>query len=540
MPIDRPELPVPPMKWDAWGDEAAATELSAAQLAMVNDLLKVSAADVDAVPFVEVRLRPSTLTADDRSALVAVVGDAHLSTADADRLPRAGGKSTPDLLRRKSRAEQDAPDAVAVPGTEDEIAAILALCARRGIAVVPFGGGTSVVGGLDPIRGSFGRVISLDLRRFDALESLDEINQEAVLGAGLTGPAAEALLTERGFELGHYPQSFRYATIGGFAATRSSGQDSAGYGRFDDMVRALRVITPRGRLELGRPGPKNAAGPDLRQLFLGSEGTFGVITAVRLRVHPVPETKVYEAWTFPDFATGATALRAVEQLGTGPTVLRLSDEVETALNLATVDEAGGDAPAPGGCFAVTVFEGSAAIVAARHGATRDVLLAHGGTSQGADPARHWAQRRFDGPYLRDPLLANGALVETLETATSWTNLVALKQAVTDAIQAAFSTAGSVSLVLCHISHVYDTGASLYFTVVGAQRGDAIEQWTSIKAAVNDVLMSHGGTITHHHAVGADHRNWMTDEIGSVGVEILRAVKATLDPAGILNPGKLIP
>ncbi len=529
------------MKWDGWGDPAQAAELSPAQLSMVNDLLKVSAADVDSTPTDEVRLRPSALAAADRAALVAIVGAAHVSTSDADRLPRAGGKSTLDLLRRKGRGEQDAPDVVVVPGGEDEIVAILALATERGLAVVPFGGGTSVVGGLDPIRGTFDAVISLDLRRFDALESLDETNQEAVLGAGLTGPAAEELIAARGFELGHYPQSFRYATIGGFAATRSSGQDSAGFGRFDDMVRGLRVVTPIGVVEAGRPGPKNAAGPDLRHLFLGSEGLFGVITAVRLRVHPVPAAKAYEAWTFPDFGTGAAALRAVEQLGTGPTVLRLSDEVETALNLATVDEAGAtDAPAPGGCFAVTVFEGTPELVAARHEATRSVLLAHGGTSLGADPAQHWESRRFDGPYLRDPLLANGALVETLETATSWSNLTTLKQAVTETLQAKFAEFDSVSLVLCHISHVYDTGASLYFTVVGAQRADATAQWTSIKAAVNDVLMSTGGTITHHHAVGADHRAWMTDEIGPIGVEILRAVKATLDPAGILNPGKLIP
>ncbi|MDT4918839.1 MAG: alkyldihydroxyacetonephosphate synthase [Pseudonocardiales bacterium] len=536
----QPHLPVPPMKWDAWGDPDRVTELSAAQLRMVHDLLNVSAADIDPVPHAEVRLCPSQLSAADQDALAAIVGAEHLSTADADRLPRAGGKSTLDLLRRKSRDEQDAPDAVVLPGTDGEVAALLAACAERGIAVVPFGGGTSVVGGVDPLRAGFAAVISLDLRRFDALELLDEINQEAILGAGLPAPEAERLLAERGYELGHYPQSYRYATIGGFAATRSSGQDSAGYGRFDDLVRGLRVVTPLGVIDVGSAAPKTAAGPDLRQLFLGSEGAFGVITAVRVRVHRLPETKAYEAWTFPDFAAGAAALRAVEQLGTGPTVLRLSDEVETALNLATVDEAGGDAPAPGGCLSITVFEGPAGLVRARHEATRAVMLEHGGTSLGEEPARRWEEHRFDGPYLRDPLLAEGALVETLETATSWSNLAALKQVVTQTLQAKFTEFDSVSLVLCHISHVYDTGASLYFTVIGAQRGDAIAQWSQIKSAVNDALVGNGGTITHHHAVGADHRHWMTDEVGAVGVEILRAVKERLDPAGILNPGKLIP
>lgn len=535
-----PQLPVPPMTWDAWGDPAQATELSDSQLAMVNDLLKVSARDVHAVARDDVRLRPSALRPDDVDALSAVVGSQHVSTADADRLPRAGGKSTLDLLRRKASVEQDAPDAVVVPGSEDEITALLAVCGERGIAVVPFGGGTSVVGGLDPIRGKFGAVVSLDMCRFDAVDGPDEVDQTAVLGAGLSGPAAEKLLAAKGFELGHYPQSFRYATIGGFAATRSSGQASAGYGRFDEMVRGLRVVTPVGVVELGRAGPKNAAGPDLRQLFLGSEGVFGIITAVRLRVHPLPETKAYEAWTFPDFATGAAALRAVEQLGTGPTVLRLSDEVETALNLANVSEAAGDDQQAGGCFGVTVFEGAAELVRARHETTRSVLAANGGTSLGPQRAEQWAAHRFDGPYLRDPLLANGALVETLETATSWSNLLTLKQAVTETIQAKFAEAGSPSLVLCHISHVYDTGASLYFTVVGAQHGDAVAQWTAIKSAVSDVLMRAGGTITHHHAVGADHRPWMAEEIGAIGVQVLRAVKATLDPRGILNPGKLIP
>src|SRR3954451_6834176 len=397
-----PRLPVPPMPWDRWGDPVRAAALSPAQLAMVHDLLKVSAANVETVPREQVQLRPPALTSDDRAMLAGIVGAAWVSTADADRLPRAGGKSTPDLLRRKRR-DQDAPDGVVMPGTDEQIAAVLGVCAERRIAVVPFGGGTSVVGGLDPERGPFHAAISLDLHRFDALESLDETNHEAVLGAGLSGPDAERLLADRGYELGHYPQSFRYATIGGFAATRSSGQNSAGYGRFDEMGRGLRVVTPVGVVELGGAAPRTAAGPVLRQLFLGSEGVFGVITAVRVQVHPLPAARTYEAWSFPDFARGVAALREIEQLGTGPTVLRLSDETETALNLATVEEAGGDAPAPGGCFAVTAFEGPDDLVQARHAATRAVLEAHGGTSLGADPAEHWSARRFDGPYLRDPL-----------------------------------------------------------------------------------------------------------------------------------------
>ncbi|MFJ1706075.1 FAD-binding oxidoreductase [Kitasatospora sp. NPDC088346] len=531
-------LPLPPMTWNAWGDPALAKPLTDDIRALLEQLLGVTPQDAPAPTADEVRLRPSALPADDLAALAAIVGAQHVSAGDADRLPRAGGKSTPDLLRRRSRDEQDAPDAVVLPGTEEEIAAVLALCSERRIAVVPFGGGTSVVGGLDPVRGDFTAVLSLDLRRLDALLHLDEVSGEATLGAGLTGPQAEELLAARGFELGHYPQSFRFATIGGFAATRSSGQDSAGHGRFDDMVRGLRVVTPAGVLDLGR-GPASAAGPDLRQLFIGSEGTLGVITAVRLRVHPTPAVRRYEAWSFPDFATGAAALRAVEQQGTGPTVLRLSDETETGVNLAMTAKIGGG-QVTSGCLAVTVFEGTAEQTGARHRLTREVMLANGGTSLGEEPARAWEHGRFDAPYLRDSLLDCGALCETLETATAWSNLDRLKGEVTAALQTALQAGGSTSLVMCHISHVYATGASLYFTVLGAQKGDPIEQWAAAKAAAGDAIMAAGGTITHHHAVGTDHRPWMPQEIGDLGAAVLRAVKAAVDPAGILNPGKLIP
>jgi alkyldihydroxyacetonephosphate synthase len=525
------------MAWDAWGDPALAKPLSGGIRSLLEQALGVSGEEVPGPGIDEVRLTPSALPQEHRDGLAAIVGADYLRTGDRDRLTRAGGKSTPDLLRRK-QIEQDAPDAVILPGTEDEVAAILAYCSRNRIAVVPFGGGTSVVGGLDPIRGDFGAVVTLDLRRFDALHWVDEVSGEAELGAGVTGPQAETLLGERGYSLGHFPQSFRFASIGGYAATRSSGQDSAGYGRFNDMVRGMHVITPAGPLDLGR-APASAAGPDLRELFCGSEGTFGVITRVRLRVHPVPEAVLYEAWSFPDFATGSDALRAVVQTGTGPTVLRLSDEVETGVNLATTHSIG-EQSHTGGCLAITVFEGTAAHAESRRAETRDLLQTHGGTSLGEAPAKAWEAGRFDAPYLRDSLLRAGALCETLETATTWSNVPRLKAAVTAALTSALSASGTSALVMCHISHVYPTGASLYFTVVAGQRGDVAQQWRTAKVSACDAIVANGGTITHHHAVGADHRPWMPAEIGELGVQVLRAVKQTLDPAGILNPGKLIP
>ncbi len=537
-PDDHQTALLPPMKWNAWGDPAEAKPLSDGIRTLLKQALGVDDVTTPELKPDEVKLRPSSLSDADRGGLAEIVGADYCRVDDRGRLLRAGGKSTLDLLRRKDSGIQDAPDAVLLPRTEDEIAAILRYCSDHGIAIVPFGGGTSVVGGLDPVRGDFSAVVSLDLRRLTELHSLDEVSGEAELGAGLTGPEAERLLGERGYSLGHFPQSFQFATIGGFAATRSSGQDSAGYGRFNDMVRGLRTVTPAGVLDLGR-APESAAGPDLRQLMIGSEGVFGIITRVRVRVHPVPAATRYEAWSFGDFATGANALRAVVQTGAGPTVIRLSDEAETGVNLATTESIG-EEQITGGCLAITAFEGSAAHVESRQAETRAVMQAAGGTSLGEAPARAWEHGRFNAPYLRDSLLSAGALCETLETATNWSNVPALKAAVTEALTKSLGESGTPALVLCHISHVYPTGASLYFTVVAGQRGNPIEQWRKAKTAASEAMMRTGATITHHHAVGADHRPWMRDEVGDLGVAVLRAVKATLDPTGILNPGKLIP
>jgi alkyldihydroxyacetonephosphate synthase len=528
---------MPPMKWNAWGDPAAAKPLSEGIRSLIKQALGVGDTDVTVPEINEVQVRPSELTDPDRDALSAIVGAEYLLADDTTRLLHAGGKSTLDLLRRQA-IEQDAPDAVLLPADEGEIAAILRHCSERRIAVVPFGGGTSVVGGLDPVRDGFNTVVALDLRRLNELHALDEVSGEAVLGAGVTGPDAERLLSERGFSLGHFPQSFEFATIGGFAATRSSGQDSAGYGRFNDMIRAIRAVTPEGVWDVGR-APESAAGPDLRQLLIGSEGVFGVITQVRLKVHPLPECTIYEAWSFPDFDTGATALRLVTQTGTGPTVIRLSDEAETGVNLATTETIG-ESSITGGCLAITVFEGTREHAESRHAETRALLGKHGGTSLGEAPARAWEHGRFSAPYLRDSLLAAGALCETLETATTWSNISNVKTDVTQALTSSLAESGTPALVLCHISHVYPTGASLYFTVVAGQRGNPIEQWLAAKTAASNAVVQAGATITHHHAVGADHRPWMREEIGNLGVDVLKAVKATLDPAGILNPGKLIP
>lgn len=469
--------------------------------------------------------------------LRARLGAEHVRTDDDTRRLRTRGKSTPDLLLARAGDLGDAPDAVVRPGSHDDVVAVLAWAVEHHVAVVPFGGGTSVTGGLVARHDGFAGAVSLDLARLRRLVAVDHESRTAVLEPGLRGPEAEALLAAEGMTLGHHPQSFEFATIGGFAATRSSGQASAGYGRFDSLVVALRVATPAGDVRLGA-APASAAGPDLRQLFLGSEGAFGVITEVTVRVRPLPEVVHDEGWRWPSFDVGTDAMRRLAQAGLLPTVLRLSDETETAVGLARPDDIGRETGGEGaqGCLMVTGFEGTAEAVAARRTAVGALLTSLGGEPAGEEPGEAWRRGRYDAPYLRDSLLDVGVLVETLETATFWSRRAATYDAVKGALEAALPGA----LVLCHVSHVYETGCSLYFTVAAPGGDGALERWRAAKAAASDAIVATGATITHHHAVGSDHRPWLHHEIGEVGVGVLRAVKARLDPTGVLNPGVLVP
>ncbi len=524
--------PRPRSDWDAWGAHTA--RLPAAARTILATLLP---GKPHPIPRREAPvLTPSRLGEHDLEALAAIVGADHATRDDAERALHLGGKSTPDLLARRLDEPQTAPDAVVSPASHTEVLAVLETCAERGIAVVPFGGGTSVVGGVQPDGGRHDRVIALDLARTAALLDLDETSLLATFGAGTTGPQAEELLGARGYTLGHFPQSFEYASLGGYAATRSSGQASRGYGRFDDLVHALRIATPVGELVLGR-APASAAGPDLRELFLGSEGAFGVLTEVTVRIRPVPAATAYGAWTVPDFEAGAAAFREATQRGIRPTVLRLSDETETRVNAAL----GGHLTRMRGCLAIATIEAeSEADAAAVHDQLDAVFTARSATPRGEDPARSWERGRFSSPALRDTLLGAGVLAETLETATTWANLGALKTAVTDALRETLAAEGTKPIVLCHISHVYPAGASLYFTVVAALTTDPVGQWAHAKDAASRAIGAAGGTITHHHAVGRDHRPYLETEVGPLGIAVLQAVKDTLDPSGIMNPGALVP
>jgi alkyldihydroxyacetonephosphate synthase len=537
MAVARPPHSYPEIAWSGWGDPSQVPALPEAVLALLRDGLGVSRALGAPAVTPTATLPPRRLKDADLVALTSVVGPSHAFADDESRIRHTRGKSTPDLLRLRGGDASDAPDLVLAPASHEEVLRLLALCSERRIAVVPFGGGTSVVGGLEAAGAAFAGLAAIDLRRMNALLSLDEESRVATMEPGLRGPEAEALLDERGYTIGHFPQSFEYATLGGFAAARSSGQASAGYGRFDEVVVRLRVATPAGTLELGR-APKSAAGPDLRQLILGSEGALGVITSLGIQVRPAPEIRVYEGWRFGSFGKGAAVLRRLAQDGPRPTVLRLSDETETALNLARPAELAASGGA-GGCLAIVGYEGVAGEVAERRACLGRVLAASG-ASPDVDAGEAWARGRYRGPYLRDALLDAGALVETLETVTFWSSLTALYEGVSSALRESLTAQGTPPAVLCHISHVYAAGASLYFTVACAQAEDPVAQWRTAKAAASDAILAAGGSITHHHGIGRDHAPWLAQEIGPLGVEMLRAAKGVVDPAGIMNPGVLIP
>ncbi len=525
------------MLWSGWGDPAKAAPLPESVVGLLREVLGVKPVDTPPPPLGDVEVPAGRLTPQARAALTAAVGADGVRVDDESRVRHTGGKSTPDLLRIRTGRAADAPDAVVLPAGHDEVLAVLRACAEHAVAVVPFGGGTSVVGGLTPR--AHGPSIALDLRRMNRLTGVDRVSRTAVLEPGLRGPQVEAALSEHGFTLGHFPQSYEWATVGGFAAARSSGQASAGYGRFDDLVLAMTVATPRGTLEIGR-APRSAAGPDLRQLILGSEGALGVITSVTVRVRPVPETTIHEGWRFASFDEGQAALRRLAQDGPLPTVLRLSDETETMIGLARPDAIGGGLDSDAGCLAITGYEGADDEVAERRERAHAVLREAGGVFLGDGPGASWSHGRFAAPYLRDSLLDAGAFAETLETAAFWSAVPALYQAVRGAVTERLTAAGTPPLVMCHVSHVYPAGASLYFTVVSAQGADPVAHWAPAKRAANDAILAAGGTISHHHGVGTDHRDWYAAEIGPLGVDILRAVKDRLDPDGILNPGVLLP
>ncbi len=498
------------------------------------------------VPLKEVELRKARLKAPER------FGDL-FSDGRYERVSRALGKSYRDVVRGFRGEFENPPDLVALPRDESEIETVLSWAEAEGAAVIPFGGGTSVVGGVEPRLGER-PVVTMDLRRLDRVLEVDPTSLAARIQAGATGPRLEEQLREHGLTLRHFPQSFEYATLGGWIATRAGGHFATLLTHIEDLVESVRAITPRGAWE-SRRLPGSGAGPSPDRLLAGSEGILGAISEAWVRVRPRPEFKASGGVEFGDFAAAAAAVREISQSGLHPSNCRLLDASEAELTGAGSGEAnllilGFESPH----HPVDASMDTALEIAREHGGVPNpptgLKRPDGGRNRPVDPGSavdSWRSAFLLAPYLRDTFVACGVLSETFETAVTWDRFEEFHAGVMEAARTAVAAVTGVAAegagaprISCRFTHVYPDGPAPYFTVLApAVRGGEVEQWDEIKAAVSEALIEGGGTITHHHAVGRDHRPWYDRQRPAPFAAALRAAKAELDPAGILNPGVLL-
>lgn len=505
----------------------------------------------------EVKLPPPRLNRRTLSRLKHIVSGVGVSTEKYDRLTHSLGKSYLDLLALRRGVIRSPPDAVVYPIDEQQVAKLLSFAQTNGISIVPFAGGSSVVGGVEPTRrrGLKG-AITIDLRNMNRVLDVDAISLTATIQAGISGPELENRLNEKGFTLGHFPQSFQFSVLGGWIATRSAGQVSTKYGKIEDMVEGLTLVSPSGKLDT-KPVPASASGPELKQLLIGSEGTLGVITKARMRIRRLPEVRKYEGLMFKSFRDGINAIRETMQSGLIPGMMRLSDPDETTVSLLLSSQPKQFAEkvtrkfglwmlerlgyvSPQRCVMILGVEGDHTTVKAERQVAVSACKRNGAFALGEGVGRTWLNERFELPYLRDVLLDHCILVDTLETATTWDNLETLHGAIKKSIEDAIAEMGVIGLAFAHVSHAYWDGASIYYTLVAPQvKGKEVQQWLRIKRAATDCIMRNGGTLSHHHGIGKDHAPWIRQELGANGLSLLKAMKEKLDPKGIMNPGKLL-
>jgi alkyldihydroxyacetonephosphate synthase len=460
------------------------------------------------------------------------------STDPYERAAHSYGSSYRDVVRAFRGQFDHPPDVVAHPRDEDDLRRLLEWCAGAGAAAIPYGGGTSVVGGVEPLLDDgYAGAVTIDLGRMDSLLELDRDSLAARIQAGATGPTLEAALREHGLTLRHYPQSFELSTLGGWIATRAGGHFATGPTHIDDLVESVRALTPRGVWE-SRRLPASGAGPSPDRLLIGSEGILGVITEAWVRVRERPRFKASAGVLFEGFERGAAAVRALAQSGLQPSNCRLLDPGEAGLTGA----------APGGrALLVLGFESAGHALDAWMARALELCADHGGEPR--EPAKvgergesegAWRDAFLGAPYLRDTLVAGGVLTETFETAITWDRFDGFVAGVRERAQAALREACGAGSVTCRLTHAYPDGAAPYFTVLApARRGSELEQWAEVKAAASEAIIAAGGTITHHHAVGRDHRPWYDRQRPEPFAEALRAAKTALDPGWTLNPGVLV-
>ena len=548
------------MKWWGWGaEDVSFTHEGKPELAPFIErvlCLDVRRAGTRPITFAELEVPRSALPYDLRAQLVDAVGHEHVSIDDHDRVVHGRGKSLTDLIRQRRGDLGRPPDAVVRPGSEDEVAAVVAAALEHDAVVIPFGGGSSISGSLQADEAETRPVISLHMGRLDRVLAVDPISQLARVEAGVFGPDLERQLEAQGWTCGHFPDSFTYSTLGGWIATRSSGMQSDRYGDIAEITRGLRVVTPSGILNV-RPVPATSTGPSVREMVLGSEGRLGVITEATIHVRRVPPERKILGYLFPGWGDALAALRDIAASEASPSVTRVSDPPETAFSFAMREaptqldrlksaalqtllrRKGWDRDAI--CLSFIGYEGSARQIARDRKLTERIVKRHGGLGIGASPGRLYDQKKFDTPYIRDFLLDRGAPADVSETSAPWSRLERLYDNVMAAGNGAFRDLGVPGYLMCHLSHSYHSGACLYFTFALNPPGDhdALEDYGVVKQAIQQAFVDSGATLSHHHAVGTEHAQWLEEDISAPGVAMVRALFDGMDPGGNMNPGKIV-
>jgi alkyldihydroxyacetonephosphate synthase len=466
------------------------------------------------------------------------------------RLLHARGQSFPDWIELRSGHLHTIPDGVSYPITNQDVTILMQYAQQSGISIIPYGGGTSVVGHIDPIASNT-PILTIDMSRMNRLSDLDDGSMMATFGAGVTGPDLEAQLRAHGFTLGHFPQSFEYSTLGGWIATRSTGQQSLRYGRIEKMFAGGRVETPLGELIL--PAfPASAAGTDLREIVLGSEGRLGILTHAQVRICPIPEREDFHAVFFPDFQHGIEAVKKILSSGLSLCMLRLSTAAETTTTLALAGHENligalerlltirglGD----GKCMLLLGFSGKTALVRTNRNEALNITSKYGGIHVGKTLGEQWHKNRFRTPYLRNTLWEMGIGVDTLETATNWGNTPLMVKQIESALQEIMAGYGERIHIFTHLSHVYPYGSSIYTTYLfklTTNPEENIARWREMKSAASQAIIAVGGTISHQHGVGLDHLPYLAAEKGTLGIKTIKTLFSQFDPKGIMNPGKLV-
>lgn len=527
-------------RWNGWGDDATDYPLPGSAISYLAEQIGDGLAIPDSSLKQTLALVPPAQT------------PAHplINTSPIERMSHARGQSLPDWVALRHGRIDTFPDGVVYPETTEDIRTILAYAQHNGTRLIPYGGGTSVVGHINPRQQDL-PAVTVDLSRLNQLLKLDEISRLATFESGVRGPHLEAQLNKQGYTLGHFPQSFELSTLGGWIATRSSGQQSYHYGRIEDLFAGGQVETLQGPLNLPSL-PASAAGPDLKHLILGSEGRLGIITQATVRIRPLPQIETFYGAFFPSWEQGIQTVREIAQARVAVSMARLSDPQETWTTLKLSGKENLIQWADRGLRLLQYNTGRCLLILGITGDTQTARLAlqqarkiirrQGGLFTGQIIGKLWQKSRFLAPYLRNTLWERGYAIDTLETALPWANIPQAAEAIKAAIRNELLTRNERILVFCHLSHIYRDGASIYVTYLFRRSADpdqTLEHWRAMKNAASQVILAHQATISHQHGVGIDHAPYLKAEKGTLGINILNATIHHLDPDGILNPGKLI-